>query len=218
MNDSPIFILGCTKSGTTLMRNLFDGHPELFVIPTESHFFQNISYWVSYYFRRKKPERANLDKRKDNLISWIEFINNLDNPYADGFTKNKWNMKAFIETMKAEKVSDVRSLSDLYVKAIYKSLFNKDYKKSIRFVEKSVENTEFAFDWLKIYPEARFIHILRNPYSNLVAIRKFLSIKKSRSFPILKSAVYAMYNSYYHLFKNRRLIKNYKVIKYEDLL
>ena len=38
-NISPIFILGCTKSGTTLLRNLFDGHPDLFIIPFETHFF-----------------------------------------------------------------------------------------------------------------------------------------------------------------------------------
>ena len=71
--DKPIFILGCTKSGTTLMRNLFDGHPDLFVIPFESHFFQNTGRGIEYSYRRTRPTSRTIEDKKEGLISWIEF-------------------------------------------------------------------------------------------------------------------------------------------------
>src|SRR3569832_319873 len=37
---SPVFICGTARSGTTLLRDLLDGHPELVVIPVESGFYQ----------------------------------------------------------------------------------------------------------------------------------------------------------------------------------
>ncbi len=215
--NKPILILGCTKSGTTLMRNLFDGHKNLFVIPTESHFFQNINYWVSYFFRSTKPKKLNFVDMKKNLTGWIEFMDSKENRIADGFTHGKWDLDIFRETIQNGDVKDILDLSNLYVQSMYKSLYKKEYDNNLRFVEKSVENAEMALDWLKLYPEAKFVHILRNPYSNIVAIRKYLSQDK---FPFLKKAIFAMYNSYYYLYKNLRLIRHnqYKVVKYEDLI
>lgn len=60
--NGPIFILGCTKSRTSMMRNLFDGHPDLFIVPAESHFFQNIGFWINYFFRRSAPQQLLMKK------------------------------------------------------------------------------------------------------------------------------------------------------------
>ncbi len=56
MEDRPIFIFGCAKSGTKLMRNLFDWYAELFVVTFESHFFQNTGRGIDYYRRTIKLE------------------------------------------------------------------------------------------------------------------------------------------------------------------
>ena len=53
----PIFLLGCHKSGTSLLRSLLDGHPDLFVIPIETHFFQATGHWTDYRMRRSWPKR-----------------------------------------------------------------------------------------------------------------------------------------------------------------
>jgi Sulfotransferase family len=216
MNERPIFISGCSKSGTTLVRNLFDGHKDLFVIPVESHFFQNICYWVSYYSRRTKPRGLTFDDMKLNIIEWISYMNLTNNPLVDSFTMGKWDMEYFSEILNLNPVNNTRELFDAYVKALYCTLHKKDYNEKTRFVEKSVENAEMTIDLVKLYPKASFVHILRNPYSNIVAIRNYLGQK--RRFPVLKSAVFEMYNSYYHMYRNRRLIENMTIIKYEDLI
>lgn len=213
----PIFILGCTKSGTTLMRNLFDGHPDLFIVPFESHFFQITHKWVSYYFRRTNPHKLTFDEMKLGLFNWVKYMNTISNTIADGFIQGQLDILKFKEYIDNEKVSNTKELSNAYIKAIYYSLLQKEMPTNIRFVEKSVENVEFCQEWIQMYPNAKFIHILRNPYSNIVAIRKYLA-KTKKKYPFLLPAFSAMNTSYYFLYKNPELIKNYKVIRYEDLL
>ncbi|HYK45565.1 MAG TPA: sulfotransferase [Parafilimonas sp.] len=216
MSDQPVFVLGCSKSGTSLLRNLFDGHPAVFAAPLESHFFQHTGSWVSYFFRRSNPRRLTIEQMKNELVSWIDFSNRRVNLFADGFTAGKWDLEKFKETMFSKQVSGLRELSDLYIESMYVSLYDKPYPGLI-FVEKSVENVEFVQEWLKLYPNAKFVHILRNPYSNLVAIRKFMH---SVRVPFLNRALVSMQQSYYFLYKNLTLINpaQYKVILYEDLL
>jgi hypothetical protein len=38
----PVFICGVHRSGTTLVRNLLDGHPQLCVLPSEGTFYTNL--------------------------------------------------------------------------------------------------------------------------------------------------------------------------------
>src|SRR5690554_6251892 len=37
--DAPVFILGCKKSGTTLVRTLLDGHPRQVLLPSEPRYW-----------------------------------------------------------------------------------------------------------------------------------------------------------------------------------
>jgi hypothetical protein len=42
--DHPVFIFGVHRSGTTLVRNLLDGHPALVVLPSEGTYFTNLEF------------------------------------------------------------------------------------------------------------------------------------------------------------------------------
>ena len=216
--DSPIFILGCTKSGTTLMRNLFDGHPDLFVVPFESHFFQNTGRGIDYKYRRTTSQKLSVEEQKQGLIDWIEFCNVRDNPIADGFSQNKLNVEAARSMMLDANVKEERELADLYINAIYTAVYDKPIPKELNYVEKSVENAEMSTVWKRLYPKARFVHILRNPYSNLVAMRKYGSHNRGGGFPRLQKPLLAMQNSYYWLYRNMREIPGYQVVLYDDLM
>ncbi len=43
---SPIFVSGLSKSGTSMVKTLFDGHPDLFVVPPNEMLF----FFFSEYF------------------------------------------------------------------------------------------------------------------------------------------------------------------------
>jgi hypothetical protein len=103
-------------------------------------------------------------------------------------------------------------------KPIYSAVFDKTMPADLNYVEKSVENAEMSAIWKGLYPDARFVHILRNPYSNLVAMRRYGAHNRGGGYPRLRKLVQAMMNSYYWLYRNVREIPGYQVVLYDDLM
>lgn len=215
MNQEPIFILGCNKSGTSLVRSLFDGHSQLFVIPIESHFLRLNGIWVDYH--RKAPEKLTQEGIINNYLKWISYSNTKPGGLTDSDTRNMWNIKeAELLLKKEDNYSDLKTSIENYIKILYFLLYKHPLPDTLRIVEKSVENVEYALLLKTLYPCAKFIHIVRCPYSNLVAYRK---TKSRDGYPFLKGLIHRLYNGYYYLEKNRLIIKNnYFVIRYEDLV
>lgn len=212
---NPIFILGSHKSGSSLLRSLLDGHPELFVIPTEIHYFQYTGHWVDYRLRYALPKQMDRQALIKSLVNLIEKKNNHIDPYADSVVRGTFDVALFEEFLTNNSWKSDRELFELYVKAIHLSLTGKPLSNNLSFVEKSVENAEFAVFLKQMFPKCRFIHILRNPYASLVAIRKS---KSKKSYPLIRDFLLSLQNSYYYLYKNQKLLENYLIIKYEDLL
>lgn len=213
MIKKPIFIFGAHKSGTTLLRSLLDGHPELFVIPIETHIFQFNGYWIDYPYRKNFPNKPSIDKVKRNYLEWIISTNNLPADFKGGEVPTDWDIKLFEEYLdKKGKFENIKDSIETFFLAIAHSLKADPSK---RFVEKSVENAEFGIELEKIFPDAKFIHIIRNPYANIVSLRKFAI---GYQYPFLKPIYEALYNNYFFLYKNRNNIRNYKIIRYEDIV
>ncbi len=219
--EKPIFIFGAHKSGTSLVRALFDGHKDLFVIPFEAHFFQILNRWIDYPLRRKLPRPVDREIFINNATEWLEFCNTSEDYQADNVTKGYFDVGKFSNYLESEipkNISPENSLQlylSVYVKAIYFSLHGSDLSEGKRVVEKSVDHAEFAVDLHQIFPSCTFIHIIRNPYANFVSIRKYKTQKK---YPRLDYILGSLQNSYYNLYRNRILFEDYKVIKYEDLV
>ena len=214
----PIFILGSHKSGTSLLRSLLDGQDGLFIVPIESHFFEHANYWVDYAIRKRMPrESLTTDAFKHNVKAWVRHCNRSEDPLADSVAKGLFDVERFDNCLD-EQVSDATNPGQLfstYMQALYTSLNQTALPADVRVVEKSVENAEFAEDLKQMFPDARFVHIVRNPYATLVAVRKY---KSETGFPWLGPLLSALYNSYYFLERNLRLIDPYHVVRYEDLI
>ena len=215
MIEKPIFILGSHKSGSSLLRSMLDSHRELFVIPTEIHYFQYTGHWVDYRLRYASPKQMNRQSLIESLTKLIEKKNNHVDPYADSMIKGKFNIPIFKEFIENSCFESNRELFESYVKAIHLSLTGEHLAKNLHFVEKSVENAEFAVFLRQMFPDCRFIHIVRNPYASLVAIRRS---KTKRKYPLMRDLIFSLQNSYYNLYKNQKLLENYLIVKYEDLL
>ena len=211
----PIFILGAHKSGSSLLRSLLDGHPDLFVLPFEAHFFQLAHYWVDYRSRSSRPPALSFTEAIEEYTRNVTHYNSTNDPTSDANLVGAFDIDRFkldIENTPANCFSD---LIVNYIKASYAALVGQKAPEDLRFVEKSVESAEFALDLKSLFPNAKFVHILRNPYSNLVAFRRHTG--KSH-YPVLASVLFSLNNSYYYLYKNQRLIDDYRVVRYEDLL
>ncbi|MFB4167268.1 sulfotransferase [Virgibacillus sp. JSM 102003] len=217
MNQEPIFILGAHKSGTSLLRNLFDGHTQLFVIPIETHFFQHNGLWIDYGIRRQFTSSLDENEIKDNYIKWIKYVNENADLYADSNTKGFWDIELLEQNLSnISGYNNLKKSIENFTESMYYALRSEKLSDNLRIIEKSVENAEYAVLLKKMFPKAKFIHIVRNPYSNITSIRKS---KSQNGYPNLRRIMQSMYNSYYYLEKNQVLIDDdYFVLKYEDLV
>ena len=209
----PVFLLGCHKSGTSLLRSLLDGHEDFFVFPKETHFFQYANFWVDYSLRRNYPKKP--FSAKKSFLEYIKRQNHSDDPFSDNNYFRGYNFDRFNSFFDEKDVTDLRILMEKYWMSLYYSLTNNENGFENTFVEKSVENAEFACVLRHFFPKCKFVHIIRNPYATIVSIRR---MKSGSGFPYLSKLIHSMNNSYYHLFKNTSYMEDYLVIKYEDLV
>lgn len=212
-----IFICGIHKSGTSLLRNLLDGHPQLNVIPFESHFFELLGSNIEYVFRKQNHINRTNKEFVNEAIRFVTSQNQHEDKLSDSVIGKRINIDLFSRLMQKAieiKINNTPDLFAHYLTSISKS-FNSTYKANNAFVEKSVENMEFAFELFHYYPNAKFIHIVRNPYSNIVSLRKYKHPIGPGSIVELISAL--KYNQY-HLYNNLRRIPNYFLVRYEDLV
>ncbi|MEI7035759.1 sulfotransferase [Fulvimonas yonginensis] len=216
VDPPPVFLLGSHKSGSSLLRSLLDGHPQLAVLPKETHLFQFTNHWVDYRRRRNLPRTLDRQQFLDGLVRHIREDTRGDDPYADapGFS---YRMDVLEPRLRALDPSDMPAFFLGYMRAAYEASAGAAPSAGQALVEKSVEHAEFAYVLASYYPGARFIHIVRNPYATLVAVRRMLQ-RKSRRFPYLWPMACSLHNSYHHLFTNRLAVPNYLCVRFEDLV
>ncbi|KFI23873.1 sulfotransferase [Nitrosococcus oceani] len=84
---SPIFVISLERSGSTLLRNILDAHPEIFA-PAQLNIGHlcHWTYWTSYYSIAQINTSLNEDKRKEAAI---EETRNTVNGLMYGFTSKK---------------------------------------------------------------------------------------------------------------------------------
>lgn len=214
----PIFILGCHKSGTSLMRSLLDNHPSLNVLPKETHFFQWSGRWVDYALRTSWPKQLN---SRDLIEALVKGVNQANMEWIDPYSDNPsfvngYDIERFRFAMEKFKLDTLLNQIQAYFQSLNYALHGLWIPTNRHLVEKSVESAEFAFILRFLFPDCKFVHIVRNPYANIYSLRK--SKMKKGYYPYLGRLISSLYNSSNFLFKNSEILRNYYVIRYEDLV
>jgi len=137
--NTPFFILGSPRSGTTLLRDLLRDHPRL-ECPEETHFFRWADPFASPKFITHYKTKLFKEHRQMDGVSEIEF-----NVYMHANHSRE-------------------HLAWVYGHEFLKAIGKPD----ARLYDKTPQNVYGIFLINAIYPEAKFIHIYRNPL-NVVA-------------------------------------------------
>jgi hypothetical protein len=120
-----------------------------------------------------------------------------------------------------EEAESIPELFEQYVRAVHFGILNKRLDEDKIIVEKSVTHHEFVPELMRMFPESKFIHIVRNPYSNLVALRQHRANKRNR-YPVLLHKTLAIQDSLFAAYRNalcgRVPQSKYRMITYEHLL
>ena len=211
---NPVFICGHRKGGTTVFHNLFDGHPELLVYPSDlnllyAYFPQYLQPGFSDEQRRERLDKVLFEDLKEQLK-----INNTGSLIdMDKFRSG------FFERVGEDLVDMKKIISSLIMS--FASTVNASGKVPV-IKETSIEiyATEI-FSW---FPDAKFIQLLRDPRDNYGALKSGVSKyyskigenEKETLASLIHRAKLGMEIGFYNLQKFGP--EKYKMLKFEDVI
>ena len=173
LRDHPIFICGHPKSGTTLLVSLLDSHPQLIVYPNETFFFRG---FIPETRKRDLDENITLAQRYllhffDRGASYTdnqEPIMSMPDQYFMDYAKTCQAMQREVDA------NGVRHDGDLLSAAIiaYGRVHRKISPETIYWIEKTPYNEHFSESIFRWWPEARCIHIVRDPRDNYLTYQR----------------------------------------------
>lgn len=159
---NPIFICGHRKSGTTMFHNLFDGHPEFLVYPSDL----NLLY---AYFPKYQDEGYTNEERLKRLEKVL--FRDLKQQLEDQAIYDGLNMayfrEVFFDSLKEEELCNMRIIIIKLMEAFAK--VTGDVDKIPVLKETSIEI--YASEIKQWFPDARFIHLVRDPRDNFAALK-----------------------------------------------
>jgi hypothetical protein len=210
LRDRPVFICGHPKAGTSLVRAVFDSHPQLIVYPEETIFF-----------RRFLPRsvglglEGQLELAEKTVIHIFEWNPQAPPPSQEGFPDRDYSAISYEEVrweLHELVHQSYRHPGDILSAAVL--AYGRVSGQAGRWwVEKSPYNeyfTEQIFTW---WPDARCIHVLRDPRDNYVSYRRKHPDWSAEFFAAnwRRSALAGMQN------QRRFGAQHYHLLRYEDL-
>jgi hypothetical protein len=158
---SPLaFVCGHRKSGTTLLANLLDGHPQLAVYPVDlvllyAYFPDFIRKYSDPAERRARLERILFADLRQRLDAALLDVDALARGFFDGLRDDDLGRASILI---GRLMAAFQSVSGGTVETTRWGLFK----------ETSVEI--YAAEMLAWFPDARFIHLVRDPRDNFAAL------------------------------------------------
>lgn len=172
VRERPVFICGHPKSGTSLVRAILDSHPQLIVYPEETLFFRRM-----LPLAQELDLEAQLDLADEKLIHIFKWDQERTEPSQEGFPDRDYSaisFEAVREVMHGIVTDGCRHPGDLLSAAVlaYGEVSGELVPGVRGWVEKSPYNEYHADKIFTWWPDARCIHILRDPRDNFVSYRR----------------------------------------------
>jgi len=166
----PIFILGVPRTGTTLVYNILCSHKDLAWVSNndiKDWLSPREQYDIESYFKWLKSKKKKIPVSEDSLFV---FGKRLGKGLKQFGTLKKKTSKIPIEgEMLWRKFFGVDFIEDIpiYSKIAYVKEVSKILKQQSkpRFLSKAPQNSMRVFTLQKIFPDAKFINVTRNPFA-----------------------------------------------------
>jgi hypothetical protein len=187
--DKVFFIVGNSRSGTTMMLRILNNHPDVFVL-NELHFFEQL--W-SPDDKKKELSRS----QAVDLAAKLLFIQKEGYTGEMDATKYRFEAEGLVEQMESK---------HYFPQNIYSQLMWQVTQQEGKKIpcEKTPQNVFYLKEILELYPHARIINMVRDPRAILLSQkRKWLRRKMGATFITRKEAFRLRIN--YHPFTLSKL-------------
>jgi hypothetical protein len=234
IDKQPIFVLGHWRTGTTYLHNLISqdtqfGFPTTYQTVTPSLFlsFENFIKPIVISSLPEKRPQDDVDLGAD-LPNEEEYALGSISPYSfyNGwiFPKNMDFYSRYVDLNNLSK-NIIDDFKKVYLKYIKKLTY---YYNGKQIVLKNPSNTSRIKFLLDIFPEAKFISIIRNPYHVYLSMKRNIekemilyTIQNPPEWNIFEKSMVNMYNRMFKkYFNDINFIKteNFIELKYEEFL
>lgn len=158
LNSPLAFVCGHRKSGTTMLANLLDGHPQLAVYPIDlallyAYFPEFIRAHADPGERRQRLQQVlfeDMERRVDPASLDVDAL-----------------QRSFFQDLPADEFGRIDALIARLMSA-FQAVTGSSAKRLGIFKETSIEI--YAAEILTWFPDARFVHLIRDPRDNFAAL------------------------------------------------
>lgn len=228
----PVFILGHWRSGTTFVHNVLSCDKRFGYNTTYQTVFPHLMLWGQGFFKKSMswlmPDKRPTDNMElaVDLPQEEEFALSNMMPYT---YYNFWFLPQYQQeyadrflTFKDIHKEELDTFEETFKKLIKISLWN---TKGEQFLSKNPPHTGRVKELLKMFPNAKFIYLVRNPYTVLESTRSFFSntiqpLKlQNISNEEIEQNILNIYTQLYHKYEaDKHLIPagNLVEVKFED--
>ena len=166
---NPIYICGVHRSGTTLVKDILEGHPDLVVLPSEGTWYTNLKYklsllpndeWAAFLGKEWLRRLANPINQPPY---WLVGRSSIDSsPYVD-----------FVRYLMAWWTQLKRDNDQWPHVAVVLAWASCTRKLGARYwVDKTPANERYLTQIWNSIPQAKIIHVIRHPIATLTSRKK----------------------------------------------
>lgn len=227
----PLFIIGHWRSGTTLLHNMLCSDPDAGYLTTyQSVFPNNLGSKIIFktFMKKNIPEK----RPSDNIKLGVDFPQEDEFAFCNMYHNAYYNFFYFPDNYETfyEKCIYQKGLTGkekklwfrMYDKLLKKALIN---TKGKRMIVKNPVNTVRIKLLLKLYPNAKFLYIYRNPITVFLSTQRFFRnllptlILQDTNDEFVEEMIFDVYKRFKHDYLEQRSLipeKNLLELRYED--
>ena len=186
LQHDPIFILGHWRSGTTFVHNIFAQDPRFGYTTTYQtvfpHYMMSMQWFLKPCMKMLIPSHRPTDKMElhPDLPQEEEFA--LQNTCPVSYY-NFWfypqSMKEYCDrflTMKQATIEEIADFKDKFMKIVKVSMWNScPGVKDAQYLSKNPPHTGKVKTLVEMFPNAKFIYLIRDPYTVFESSRSFFT-------------------------------------------
>ena len=177
IGQDPLFILGYSRSGTTFLHTLLSKDPQ-FAFTTNYHAgFPHLVLWGQSFFKRlrsigrpkKRADKMSIaldlpQEEEQAIVGLTPYTFALHEYFPQQWSHYLDRYTSFEEATDAERNAFEQALIRVIRSSLVDCWGGEDGLKSKRFLSKSPAHSARIPMLLKLFPNAKFIYIARNPY------------------------------------------------------
>ena len=232
LEHDPVFILGHWRSGTTFMHNVFSCDKHFGYNTTYQTVFPHLMMWGQAFFKKNMSWLMPDKRPTDNMELAVDLpqeeefalANMMPYTYYNFWFLPKHMMEYADKYLLFDDITDkeLKTFEEVFIKLIKISLWNTG---GTQFLSKNPPHTGRVKELVKMFPNAKFIYLVRNPYTVFESTRSFFTntiqplMLQNISNEELQTNILEVYSRLYHKYeKDKNLIPegNLVEVKFED--